>query len=44
MANKPISQYDELEAISDDDVFIVSQDGIAYGFTLEDLTRSIESE
>lgn len=34
MANKPISSFEELDALPDDAVLIVSRDGKCYGITI----------
>lgn len=43
MANKPISQYEELETVSGDTVFVISRNGKTYGATINTLLESIEN-
>ena len=43
MANKPISEYDELENITVDTVFVVSRNGQTYGVTVDTLLNSLIS-
>ena len=42
MANKPISEYDELEALALDTAFIGNRNGESYSFTFEMLIKSID--
>ena len=42
MANKPISQYDEVPELTDDAVFIISRDNKTYGVKFGALRRSID--
>ena len=44
MANKPISQYPELAALTEEDFFVVIHDNGAYKFNIETLNAFINAE